>query len=424
LVDNWIRGTVPDQSEESLATIYENEWFTGNSWWDVLEYAGKYDKILNPMAWWCGYYDIFTEGCIAGFEGAQYYGVDGVKGNNMITIDPLGHCQSAADYFQPNLVEGRTLLPVAQSLQLYGVRDVSRDFKDVTFYVMSSSDDAGNFWTTLDDFPQYREANFYLQDNGVLSTSPSSSDSATTYVHDPADPVPSKGGNNLEIPCGPLDQQEVEARADNIVFTTPVLEDDLVLSGPMTATLYVSSDAVDTDFMVKISDVLPSGESRLLMDNAFRMRWREMKSEPTYMEDGEVYEIEVSLWNTSYVFPAGNQLRVSIASSNYPRFSINPNNGRLLKDEDFTMNVTATNTVHHSDKYQSRITLPKVSRLQLPEFHLIEAFEKNFPELGSAKEVISKFGRMSEDLVERAMPKKNWREEFAIRANKMGGKWL
>jgi hypothetical protein len=407
-----------------LETIRENEWFAGNDWWSPLEYTNKYDLIKNPMAWWCGYYDIFTQGCIAGFEGSQYYSAEGARGKSLITIDPLGHCQSAADFFQPHLIEGRTLLPIAQALQLYGVRDVSRDFKAVTFYVMSSSDDAGNFWTTLDDFPRYREAAFYLQEGGMLSTSASGSDGSTTYVHDPADPVPSQGGNNLEIPCGPLDQQEVEARDDNIVFTTPVLEEDLVLSGPMWAKLFVSSDAVDTDFMVKISDVLPSGESRLLMDNAFRMRWREMKSEPTNMEAGEVYEIDISLWNTSYVFPAGNQLRVSISSSNYPRFSINPNNGRMLKDEDFTQNVTATNTIYHSSEYASRIVLPKVSRAQLPEFHLIEAFEKNFPEFGSAKEVISKFGHIADDLVERSLPKKDWRREFASRANKMGGKWF
>jgi len=343
-----------------------------------------------------------------------------VKGQNVITIDPLGHCQSAAEYFKPHLIEGRSLLPIAQSMQVYGVRDVSRDFKDVTFYVMSSDDKAGNFWTTLDDFPVSQAKDFYLQDGGVLSetSSTDSSDSSTSLVFDPSDPVPTQGGNNLEIPCGPLDQSEVEERADNLVFSSGVLEEDLVLTGPMFATLFVSSDAVDTDFMVKISDVLPSGESRLLMDNAFRMRWREMLSEPTMMEEGEVYEISLNMWNTSYVFPAGHQLRVSVSSSNYPRFSINPNNGRMLKDEDFTMNVTATNTIYHSAQYPSKITLPTVDKDQLPEFYLIKAFERNFPEMGSAEEVIARYGDLAKDLVERAMPKRDWRREFAENALK------
>lgn len=64
--------------------------YTGNTWWDELEISGHYDMITAPMAFWCGYYDIFTEGCISAFEGAQYYAPEGVKGNNMITIDPLG----------------------------------------------------------------------------------------------------------------------------------------------------------------------------------------------------------------------------------------------------------------------------------------------------------------------------------------------
>jgi len=168
--------------------------FTGNDWWDVLEYSGKYGMFKVPTAWWCGFYDIFQMPCLAGWEGAQYMSNDEVKGQNLITIDPLGHCQAAADFFKPHLIEGRTLLPIAQSLQLYGVRDVSRDFKDVTFYVMSSDDKAGNFWTTLDDFPVSQAKDFYLQDGGVLSetSSADSSDSSTSFVHDPSDPVPSQ----------------------------------------------------------------------------------------------------------------------------------------------------------------------------------------------------------------------------------------
>ena len=62
------------------------------------------------------------------------------------------------------------------------------------------------------------------------------------------------------IACGPLDQSVVDARSDVLNFETSVFDHELALTGPMFATLYVSSDAVDTDFMVKISDVYPTGK--------------------------------------------------------------------------------------------------------------------------------------------------------------------
>ena len=129
--------------------------------------------------------------------------------------------------------------------------------KNVTFYVMSSNDEAGlnaaNYWTSLEEFPKPTMTNFYMHSDGSASTSkPVESGSSSSYVYDPADPVPTQGGNNLDIPCGPLDQAVIDERSDVLVFETPVLADALPLTGPLFATLYVSSDAVDTDFMVGI----------------------------------------------------------------------------------------------------------------------------------------------------------------------------
>ena len=93
-------------------------------------------------------------------------------------------------------------------------------------------------------------------------------DASSTYKYDPSDPVPTMGGNNLpdgiggSIPCGPLDQAAIDQRADVLKFQTPVFNEELALTGPLLATLYVSSDAIDTDFMVRISDVYPTGEAR------------------------------------------------------------------------------------------------------------------------------------------------------------------
>ena len=150
--------------------------------------------------------------------------------------------------------------------------------------------------------------------DGTASTDqedPASTTGSSSFKYDPADPVPTSGGNNLpdsiggSIPCGPLDQSSADARSDVLTFQTRTMGDPLYLTGPMTATLFVSSSAIDTDFTVKISDVYPTGEVRIIQDSAVRMRWREGTMNPMYLVPGEVYEIEVGLWNTSYVVAEG-----------------------------------------------------------------------------------------------------------------------
>src|SRR5690606_24107209 len=139
-------------------------------------------------------------------------------------------------------------------------------------------------------------------------------------------------------------------RSDVLVFKTPVFEEEYPVTGPMFANLFVSTNATDTDFMVKISDLFPSGEARLIFDSAIRMRWREGGSEPVWCEKDEVYEVSISLWNTSYVVAPGHALEFHIQSSNEPRFHVNKNNGVMLVDDRAGEGepVIAENVIHHS----------------------------------------------------------------------------
>lgn len=389
LVDSWIHGTVdfPEGWDEvCYETILDNEMRT--DWWDAVELTGMYSNVKYPSAFWAGWYDIFLVGNLAAYNGYNTQSDPSVRYTSKLLIDPLGHCQSGAEFFKQDLIAGRTLLSFMQAYELYGIRPVERtDVKNVTFYVMSSNDDAGleaaNYWTSLEDFPTPTMTKFYLHADGSVSNSPPSEGAeSTTYVYDPTDPVPTVGGNNLDMPCGPLDQAEIDTRSDVLVFETPVLTEVLPLTGALSATLYVSSDAVDTDFMIRMSDVYPTGEARLIQDSAIRMRWREGGLTPVYMEAGEVYEVEGSLWNTSYVLAPGHKLRLVVTSSNDPRFSVNPNNGHLLGDVDAGPFITANNVLYHSEKYPSHFTLPVVTMDQMPELHDIKGqFNRAFPHL-------------------------------------------
>lgn len=405
--EDWLFGLTmpnPDVVYDNIDTVHQNEAHT--PYWTGIESTPEvYANVHCPSAFYGGWYDLFISGTIGLFDGYNNMADESVRHTSKMTIDPLGHCLDGADFFTEEVVKGRTGLVLAQMLEVYGVRPVSRNnIKNLTFYVMSSNDDAGKeagqYWTSLDTWPTPKMVDFFLHPDKSASVVPPKpdADAATSYVVDPASPVLTVGGNNLppgiggSIPCGPMNQAEVDARADVLTFDTTPFEHDFAMTGGLFATLYVSSDAVDTDFMVKISDLYPTGEAILIQDNAFRMRWRENGLKPVYMEKEQVYKIEMNLWNTSWVIAPGHSLRFSVQSSNNPRFSVNPQNGLLLADPAYPgENVTATNTLHHSLRYPSKITLPVVEKhLQLPKLHgVMKEVQAAFPSV--TDDVVSKF---------------------------------
>jgi putative CocE/NonD family hydrolase len=172
--------------------------------------------------------------------------------------------------------------------------------------------------------------------------------------------VPSLGGgvccNRDASLGGSYDQRGIEARADVLVYTTEPLEEDLDVTGFVRAKLFVSSDAKDTDFSVKLVDVYPDGAAYNVDDTILRARYREGFDKQVFMEAGEVYELNPTAMSTSYEFKAGHRIRVEVASSKFPQYMRNLNTGGNNYDE--TEGVTAHNSVHHSKEYPSQITLP------------------------------------------------------------------
>src|SRR6185503_13330021 len=103
---------------------------------------------------------------------------------------------------------------------------------------------------------------------------------AEHFTYDPADPVPTRGGNTLILAMGVQDQRPVESRADVLVYTSEVMTAPLEVTGPVTVTLYAASDAPDTDFTAKLVDVRPDGYAQNLADGIVRARYRESRTIP------------------------------------------------------------------------------------------------------------------------------------------------
>ena len=237
-----------------------------------------------------------------------------------------------------------------------------------------------NKWQTSDTWPPpgAQQATFYLASggrantlngDGALAASAPDADKSDAFTYDPTNPVLSYGGNvcctGNAVQAGAFDQRRMEARDDILVYTTEPFKEGTELSGPMVPTLYVSSDAKDTDFTVKILDVYPDGRAYNLDESIQRMRYRDGYDKPlAWMESGKVYKVALQPLNTSNYFPAGHRLRIEVSSSNFPRFDRNLNTGGNNYDE--SRGVVAHNAVHHSKQYPSQLTITVVKRGAAP----------------------------------------------------------
>jgi hypothetical protein len=220
-------------------------------------------------------------------------------------------------------------------------------------------------WKTADQWPlkNTKRTRWYLQKNGELSLNAESKGSNTQFIYDPANPVPSLGGHSCctgsDSEAGGYDQRENEARPDVMVYSTAPLSEGVEVTGTISATLFVSSSAVDTDFTVKLVDVYPTGEAYNVQEGIIRMRYRDSLKTPTLIKPGEVYKVEVDLNASSNYFAKGHQIRIEVSSSNFPRYERNLNTGE--RNSHGTTFIKATNSVWAGGEQASYIELPVIS---------------------------------------------------------------
>ena len=243
--------------------------------------------------------------------------------------------------------------------------------------------DHGGRWRDEQEWPLGRThyTDYYLGAGGILSpTAPSPARSSISFQFDPRNPVPTIGGNISSgsgiLLQGAWDQRgsdsvwnwtlpvPLSARNDVLVFQTPPLEEDIEVTGEITVTLWASTDGFDTDFATKLLDVhpptpdFPGGFDMNIADGIVRGRFRQGLAAERLLEPGKVYPFTLKLYPTSNVFRKGHRIRVDVASSNFPRFDVNPNTGEPLNDNRRTR--VATNTIYHDRTHPSHITLPVI----------------------------------------------------------------
>lgn len=347
-------------------------WYEGGLYHDDMPFG-------VPSFWFTSWYDVSISPNLALFNHVRKD--EKVGDDQYLVIAPVLHC--AYTRATENTIVGERSVGDARLNYddlVYGWFDYwlkGDETKDpaqmprVRYYTMGS-----NEWQTADAWPppNAEMTAYYLHSNGKanslfgdgqLSTEkPGKSNPPDAFTYDPLNPVPSVGGNVCctggAIDGGSFDQQELEARNDILVYTTPPLQEGVEVSGFIETTLYVASDARDTDFTIKLVDVYPDGRAYNLDETIQRARYREGYDKEVFMEEGGVYKLELTPMSTSNYFEKGHRIRIEVSSSNFPRFERNLNTGGDNYNE--TEAIKARNQVYHNAQYPSQVRLPIVKK--------------------------------------------------------------
>jgi putative CocE/NonD family hydrolase len=366
----------PKSRFEDMITRKPNDpaWYKGGLYHDNMPF-----KI--PGLWMISWYDISISPNLALFDHVRKNGGDPEAGDDQfVIISPVLHCAFGREtentiVGERNVGDARldydTLTYSWFDCWLKGEDNgVLKKTPKVQYYTMGL-----NKWQFAETWPPPNadmvtlflnsrgKANSVFGDGELSTEMPGQEDHPDSFTYDPKYPVPMHGGGfcclGPKYQAGAFDQRQIEARHDVLVYSTRPLKGGVEISGPIEITLYVSSDAKDTDFTVKLVDVYPDGRAYNLCDTIQRVRYREGYDKEIFMEKSEVYKLPVSSMSTSNYFAPGHRIRIEVSSSNFPRYARNLNTGGNNYDE--TEAVTAHNQVHHSALHPSQIRISVAS---------------------------------------------------------------
>lgn len=365
LVEDWLRVT---KFATNALSIWESHPHL-DDYWTERDATVAYGDIGAASVHLGGWWDIFAQPTLDAFVGYQNQGAKSARGRQRLIMGPWPHAvlsAKAGELEFPNAKNPPGDVEDAWRWFDRWLRDRDTGVEAdpaVTYYVIGDTSDPaapGNQWRSAGTWPPFPDAPtlFYLHDSRLLSPRRPGKGGPLTYTYDPTNPVPTVGGIQLTLPAGPMDQRQVESRADVLVFSTDPLDQPLELTGRVRAKLWIASDAPDTDFFVRLCDVYPDGRSFNLCEGMVRARFRKGLDREAFLTPGEPTPLDIDLWSTSVIFNRGHRLRVHITSSSAPGFDPNPNTGAGFRQN--TESRAAHQTVFTDDHHPSHLLLPVV----------------------------------------------------------------
>jgi len=252
-----------------------------------------------------------------------------------------------------------------------------KDEPAFTFENTASFQTGSNTWHYYSRFPPpvSRATALHLAGGGLLTWQSSTANASTSYLSNPADPVPYRH-RPIQPTYGPgsewfnwltEDQRFVTGRKDVAVWRLPALDHDLTLTGEVVADIFAATTGSDNDLVVKLIDQYPDddADSRMrgyqLITNAEIIRGRYLSdfNHPSALKPGAPYEYKFSLHDVDHVFRAGHTVMVEIQSTWFPLYDRNPQNFvpniMKAKPRDYQ---PATITILSGPGHESELLLP------------------------------------------------------------------
>jgi len=318
----------------------------GEAYWRARDHSGQVHEVKAPAYLFSGWYDFFLRELLDDYETLIAAGK-----TPYLTIGPYPHGSF------------RMLTEVLREtfawfdLHLKGELQGETRTKPVRLYVMGSDE-----WREFDAWPPpSKETRYHLHSGGRLSLeAPPPEAPPDRYRYDPADPTPAVGGPLFGLwgKRGAVDNRELESRSDVLVYTTPPLEGDVEVIGPVCLELYVHSSLEHADFFGRLCDVQPSGASLNVCDGLFRLA--PGTGEP--QADGSL-RIEIDMWATAHRFRRGHRIRLQVSGGAHPRWIRNLGTGEPIAMA--TAMLASEQTVYHDREHPSAMVLPVAASTSL-----------------------------------------------------------
>ena len=389
LVYYWIKGVGAKNWRDQMDVIFD--YMNNLSRLDEIapravsleEEPNTYEKVNVSALHIGGWYDHFLRGTIRGYMGYDDRGDTGARNRQKMIIGPYIHGMvftgAQGELTYPANANGLSLiLRWEQEIFDEALLGVEKDIWSgdrVAYYLMGDVDDPNvdaNKWKFTDDWPinnSYEEWYFGVDADGeqvVLKDGVGLQNNNISYLYDPRNPISTRGGNNepgyTSKGAGPFDQRPTEEvdgvlRGDVIRFESDTLTSPINFEGDLVAQLFIKSNCTDTDFMVKLTDIYPDGRRMLIIDSAKTTRYWKNQTEENFITPNQMYNFTIEMPATAYQFNTGHRIGITIQSSNYDRFAINPNTGGPITDH-YSEGFIANNTI---------ITGPGMCRMYFPK---------------------------------------------------------
>jgi len=363
---------------------YWRKWIehpTNDEYWERANFLDYLEEVRIPVFHQSGWFDGDGIGSKLNYARMSTHGHPFQK----LILGPWGHTDRAMrrlgdlDFGPQAIVDLQRAYLRWFDYWLKGIdNDITKEHL-VSIFVMGT-----NKWLHGNEYPlpdtQFQK--WYLWSNGKANTSKGDGllnpvlapeDSPPdTYIYDPGDPTPSpdfyeeeeeeekkvKSVEEKKKEAEAYHEKITQSRSDILVYQTEPVEKPLTFAGPLSAVLYASTSAKDTDWFMRLVWVTKKGKTYRLAEGKIRARFLQSMKQPVLLTPGKIYEYTLDLWQTGITIPAGDSLRVEIASASFPLFSRNLNTGGHNEKE--THYVKAEQKIYHSKKYPSHLLLPVI----------------------------------------------------------------